>query len=143
MPFGLWAHVCDCFPEPTPAVSVRHRSVLVPLSMQEPITRGSARAQPVTGPVKYTKPSNIASVRPAGGTVIPISFPTGVLNISPSNAPSTSYSAGTNTWTSYQTVAAGATSLSTVSFISGSMTGLPLNAQVSSCFSESSGQGLQ
>ena len=66
----------------------------------------------------------------ADGTVLPISFPTGTLNISPTNVPSTSYDTGTNTWTSYQTVAAGATSLSTVSFITGSMTGLPRNAQV-------------
>ena len=74
----------------------------------------------------------------ADGTVLPIAFPTGILNVSPSNTPSTSYNAGTDTWTTYQTVAPGATSLSTVSFITGSMTGLPRDAQVL-CFCHAGG----
>ena len=65
-----------------------------------------------------------------GGTVIPITFPTGYLRVSSSETPSTSYDAGLNAWMSYQTVAVGATGLSTISFITASVTGLPLNANV-------------
>ncbi len=45
---------------------------------------------------------------------------------------STGYDAASNTWTTYQMLTLGATSLSTISFITASATQLPANAQVRS-----------
>ena len=72
----------------------------------------------------------IRACTPADGTTTPVSFPAGTLNVAHANTPSTSYSASTNEWTTYQTIDVGATTLSTVSFITSSMTGLPKNVAV-------------
>ena len=65
----------------------------------------------------------------AGGS-LPISFSDGFLIIAPGTTPTTMYDGTANAWTTFQDVPVGATSLSTLSFITTSTTQLPANAQV-------------
>ena len=65
------------------------------------------------------------------GMTLPISFPDGFLFITPpGTAPSTTYDGGANAWTTFATVPLGATSLSTLSFITASATQLTSTTQV-------------
>jgi len=61
----------------------------------------------------------------ADGTFGTFSIPKGVLFVAPGNSPATSYDAASATWTTFQGITAGATSLSTITFITAGVYALP------------------
>ena len=72
-------------------------------------------------------------MRDTGGMgTLPIHVPNGFLIVSPSTAtPSTGYDGPSDTWTTYQKIAVGATGLADISLISVGVAQLPANAGVS------------
>ena len=80
-------------------------------------------------------PSKLGSVCVGAGGMgtVPIHVPNGFLVVSPTIlTPSTSYDGPSDTWTTYQTIAVGATGLADISLITSAVAPLPANAQVCS-----------
>ena len=72
---------------------------------------------------------------PADGTFDTFTIPNGVLFVAPGNSPATSYNAATATWTTFVGVTSGATSLSTITFITAGVYALPPLKSVRRCAS--------